>query len=111
MLGYAADLVVADPQRAHPVTGFGQAAARLERALYADSRPRGVLFAAACVGAVATGSWLLVRAVSGRANRAGPAALTAVATWAVVGSESLARVATDMRRRLDTGRLDTGRLD
>ena len=109
MLGYAADLVAADPRWAHPVAGFGHTAARLESALYADSRRRGVLFAAACVGAVAAGSSLLVRGASGRTNSAGPAALTAVATWAVVGGESLARAATDVRRHLETGRLDDAR--
>jgi len=121
LLGYAADLVVADPLRAHPVAGFGQAAARLEGALYADSRRRGTLFVAVCVGVVSGSSWLLVRTVntggpgttgrpaSGRANARGLAALTAVATWSVVGGESLARVATRLRRHLADGDIDGAR--
>ena len=121
LLGYAADLVVADPLRAHPVAGFGQAAARLEGALYADSRRRGTLFVAVCLGVVSGSSWLLVRTVntggpgatgrpaSGRANARGLAALTAVATWSVVGGESLARVATRLRRHLADGDIEGAR--
>ena len=121
LLGYAADLVVADPLRAHPVAGFGQAAARLEGALYADSRRRGAFFVAVCVGVVSGSSWLLVRTVntggpgaigrpaSGRANARGLAALTAVATWSVVGGESLARVATRLRHRLADGDIEGAR--
>ena len=51
LLGFAADRVLGDPRRLHPVAGFGIAAAALERRLYADSRPRGAAHTAALVGA------------------------------------------------------------
>ena len=38
-LGALADLAFGDPRRAHPVAGFGQAAAALERVVWRDSRP------------------------------------------------------------------------
>ena len=38
LLGFAADRVLGDPRRFHPVAGFGQAAARLESRWYDDSR-------------------------------------------------------------------------
>ena len=41
-LGAAADLLLADPRRWHPVAGFGRAAAALERLLWRDSRAAGI---------------------------------------------------------------------
>ncbi len=45
-LGVLADAVFADPRRGHPVAGFGRAALRLERAMWADSVARGAAYAA-----------------------------------------------------------------
>ena len=39
--GYALDRLLGDPQRWHPVAGFGRAAGRLEQRLYADDRRAG----------------------------------------------------------------------
>lgn len=90
LLGFAADRLLGDPQRFHPVAGFGTLAASLERRSYADSRARGALHAAVLVGgAVALGVG---------AERAVPAGvartlLTAAATWTVLGGRSLEREA------------------
>jgi len=48
--GVVADAVLGDPQRFHPVAGFGQAAGRLERSIYAPTRVAGARFAAIAVG-------------------------------------------------------------
>ncbi|MCV7106938.1 cobalamin biosynthesis protein, partial [Mycolicibacterium chitae] len=41
LVGYLADLALADPRRGHPVAGFGTVAARLEGLTYRDSRIAG----------------------------------------------------------------------
>ncbi len=86
-LGFAADRLLGDPQRFHPVAGFGQAAAALESRLYADDRARGAAYWALLVGGT-TGVGVVAEHLT--ANR--PVArtlLTAVATWAVLGGRSL----------------------
>lgn len=98
-LGYAADRLLGDPARLHPVAGFGQVARASERVLYADSRWWGsahltVLLA----GTLALGA---------RATRL-PAA-TALATWVVVGGRSLEREATAVHDLLAAGDLPGAR--
>ena len=57
LLGAAADAVLGDPRRGHPVAGFGAVAAALERRGYADRRGAGVRHVAVLVGgAVALGA-------------------------------------------------------
>ena len=89
--GVVADAVLGDPRRFHPVAGFGQAAGRLERSIYAPTRVAGARFAAIAVGVP------LVLAIGAQAaTRRRPlarAALTAGATWAVLGGTSLRREA------------------
>ncbi|MEY9210749.1 cobalamin biosynthesis protein [Thermobifida halotolerans] len=99
LAGVALDRVVADPRRGHPVALFGSAAARLERLLYAPSRPRGAVFTAAAVAPVtAAGALACARAGHGRAF-----AVTAAATWAVVGGAMLEREAEAMADALEAG--------
>jgi adenosylcobinamide-phosphate synthase len=99
LIGTALDALVPDPGRGHPVAIFGAAAGTLERHWYADSRMRGVAFAAACAGtAVALGAAL-----------PGATLTTAVATWAVLGSRSLRHEASLVRQHLDRGDLDAAR--
>ncbi|HXH79449.1 cobalamin biosynthesis protein [Nocardioides sp.] len=86
LIGYAADRVLGDPQRFHPVAGFGTLATTLERISYADSRTRGLTHTLLLVGGVV--------AVGVAAERLTPrpvarAAATAAATWAVLGGRSL----------------------
>jgi adenosylcobinamide-phosphate synthase len=97
-LGAAADLLLADPRRGHPVAGFGRAAGALEGWMWRDSRPAGAGYVAVLVGAV-TGMGLL----ADRATRTRPVArtaLTAAATWAVLGGTSLGRAAAAMHGAL-----------
>ncbi|RNL60769.1 cobalamin biosynthesis protein [Nocardioides marmoriginsengisoli] len=91
VLGFAADRLLGDPRRFHPVAGFGQVAARLEQRLYADSRARGAAYWLVLVGGT-TAAGIAVE----RASRHRPvphALLTAAATWAVLGARSLDREA------------------
>jgi len=98
-LGFAADRLLGDPRRWHPVAGFGQAAAALEDRLHADSRARGVAHVALLVGAAT---------YAGRQLGDGTLA-TAAATWVVLGGRSLDREAAAVQTLLDEGRLPDAR--
>src|SRR4051812_28939015 len=52
-LGAAADLLLPDPRRGHPVAGFGQLAAALERRVWHDDRAAGAAYAGGLVAAAA----------------------------------------------------------
>lgn len=104
--GFVADLLIADPERGHPVAAFGRAAQRLESVTYADSRVNGAAYTAVCVG----GAWALGAVVTRRA--APPAArfaATAAATWCVLGAASLRREAAAIGDLLEAGDLDAAR--
>ncbi len=105
-LGLGLDALLADPRRGHPVAAFGRVAGQLERVAYRDTRSAGVLYTAALVGGtVAAGS------VAARAAR-GPlatTALTAAATWAVVGGTTLCHEATALHASLASSDLDAAR--
>ncbi|MEO3936952.1 adenosylcobinamide-phosphate synthase CbiB [Dermatophilaceae bacterium Soc4.6] len=91
VIGYAADLLLGDPRRGHPVAGFGRVAAALEAHTYAPHRRAGVVHEAALVGgAVALGT------VLSRLPRVAQVPLVAAATWTVLGGRSLAREAQAM---------------
>jgi adenosylcobinamide-phosphate synthase len=106
-LGSVADLLFADPRRRHPVAGFGQAAGALERRVWRDSRAAGAGYTAVCVGTtVALGT------AASRLTAHSPAARTAVtalATWAVLGGTSLGRAAATMEQHLTAGDLPAAR--
>ena len=89
ILGLVLDAAIADPRRGHPVAAFGSAAARFERLVWRDSRWVGLGYAAVCVGLPVAGGVALSRRGSGAARTA----LTAAATWAVVGGTTLRREA------------------
>lgn len=107
LLGVAADGVVRDPRRLHPVAGFGGSATAVERALYRDNRAVGVAHLALLGG----GTVLLGCAVERLAGRepALQAASTALATWAVLGGASLAAEGTAIGRELESGDLTSAR--
>lgn len=122
LLGAALDAVLADPRRGHPVAAFGAAASRAEAVLWADSRGRGLAMVAVCLAPVsaaglASGQLASSQLVSGRrANGAlargrpsASVAVTALATWAVLGGTSLAREAQALGRLLDQGDLAAAR--
>jgi adenosylcobinamide-phosphate synthase len=106
-LGAAADLLLADPRRGHPVAGFGRASAALENRMWRDSRAAGAAYALALVGA-ATGAG----AVLDHASRRRPATrvlVTAAATWTVLGGTSLGRAAGRMSETLQAGDIAAAR--
>ncbi|WP_460683187.1 cobalamin biosynthesis protein [Modestobacter lapidis] len=106
-LGAAADLLLADPRRGHPVAGFGAAAGALERRVWRNSRLAGAAYAAGCVGAAAGLGTAAQRLTAGRPLAR--TALTAAATWAVLGGTSLGRAATGMAAHLEAGNLPAAR--
>ena len=107
LAGYLADRAWGDPQRWHPVAGFGQVAHRLEQRMWTDDRSRGIAYSAALVG----GTGLIGRALEQTTRRSPVAqfALTAAATWAVLGGRSLEREAEAVRDRLDLIDLEPAR--
>ena len=116
LLGAALDAVLADPRRGHPVAAFGAAASRAEAALWADSRGRGMTMVAVCLAPVAAtglaGQLASAHRANGRLARVRPSAsvaVTALATWAVLGGTSLAREAQAIGRLLDDGDLAAAR--
>lgn len=106
LLGYAADRLLGDPQRGHPVAGFGAAAAATQRRMYADSRGRGASYAGLLVGGT-----VLLAAAGERACRPSVARIlcTAWATWVTLGGRSLEREATTIARLLESDDLDAAR--
>jgi adenosylcobinamide-phosphate synthase len=88
VLGAGLDAVFADPRRGHPVAAFGRTAGAVEERIWADSRRRGALYAAGCVGVVAAAAALVDRAARPLPARV---ATVALSTWAVLGGTSLAR--------------------
>ena len=104
--GLAADAVIADPRRGHPVAGFGLLATSFEASSYRDSRASGIAHAAVLTGGVAALGALTTRALP---RPAGRLAITALATWSVVGGTSLRREAAHMLRLLEQGDLDAAR--
>ena len=107
VLGFAADRLFGDPRRFHPVAGFGQVAAAVERRVYADDRGRGVVHTALLVGS--TG---LLGLAADRASARRPLmniVATAATTWAVVGGRSLGREADAVHDFLAAGDLPAAR--
>ncbi|MFD4442841.1 cobalamin biosynthesis protein [Nocardia sp. NPDC058519] len=100
VLGFVLDRVFADPQRWHPVAGFGSAAAALEQVTYADDRSAGVVHEIVAVGSV-----LGIGVIGAR----GGLLATALATWTALGGRSLARAGQAMADRLDAGDIEGAR--
>lgn len=106
-LGVGLDLVVGDPRRRHPVAAFGRAVQSLEHRWYADDVRRGIAYTALGVGAP-LGLGLALEAV-GRGRPLLRTALTAAATWVVLGGTSLAREGSSMAGELEAGQLVAAR--
>ncbi|MDX3450676.1 cobalamin biosynthesis protein [Streptomyces sp. ME02-8801-2C] len=105
--GLLGDLILGDPRRGHPVAVFGRAAGAVERMLWRDHRGWGALHTAVCAGGAVALSAAATRLV--RPSGAASVALTAAATWAVVGGTSLAREARTIGRSLETGDIEGAR--
>jgi adenosylcobinamide-phosphate synthase len=108
LVGYLADLVLADPQAGHPVAGFGATATTVERLTYRDSRVGGAVHVAILVGAVSLFGAALQR-YAGRYGPLGSVVVTAAATWVAVGGTSLARIGSAMGELLGSSDLDGAR--
>jgi adenosylcobinamide-phosphate synthase len=105
LLGFAADRVLGDPDRLHPVAGFGAVAAWVERRAWRPSRVVGALYAGALVVAV----WGAVAAGGRRLCPPARAAFAVAVLWATLGGRSLERAALRLRAALDAGDLDRAR--
>ncbi|MGW4527772.1 cobalamin biosynthesis protein [Amycolatopsis sp. NPDC004378] len=105
--GYVADTLFGDPRRGHPVALFGSAAARLERRVWADSKPRGVAYAGLCAS-VPVGLGVVLQTVSRRSPFA-RFVLVAASTWVVLGGRGLAAEGAEMARLLEAGEVASAR--
>ncbi|MGX1912937.1 cobalamin biosynthesis protein [Streptomyces phaeochromogenes] len=105
--GLLGDLLLGDPRRGHPVAVFGRAAGAVERVLWRDHRGWGALHTAVCVGGATGLAALAGRSVRG--SRAASVALTAAATWSVVGGTSLGREARAVGGALAAGDIEVAR--
>lgn len=104
-LGFAADRLLGDPRRAHPVAGFGRVAAALEARTWRDRRSAGAVHVTVLVGGAVAGGLL-----TERVRRPVPhTLLVGAATWAVLGGRSLDREAGALARLLEDGDLDGAR--
>ena len=108
LAGYLADLVLGDPQRGHPVAGFGAAAAALERVSYRDARVAGALHAGVLVSALVLLGAALQRGLR-RRGRLLFTATTATATWISLGGTSLLHTAEAMCELLSRDDVDAAR--
>jgi adenosylcobinamide-phosphate synthase len=109
-LGLAADALLADPARFHPVAGLGQLAGLVEQRLYQPRRRNGVAHLAA-VAVPVTVLTAVVENLAGRLlpGRWGSFALTAAAAWTAIGAAGLRREAVGISRRLALGDVDGAR--
>jgi adenosylcobinamide-phosphate synthase len=101
LVGLAADGIVGDPRRGHPVAGFGRLAQAAERLCYRDHKVSGAVYAAGLAGVVvATG--VGVEKIA-RRHPLAQVISTAVVTWTVLGGASLAEQGTAIGQELDSG--------
>lgn len=106
-LGFVVDRLLGDPRRGHPVAIFGTAARCLEHRIHRDARGRGVLYAATLVGSTAVLGQAIERV--GARNRVVQLALTALATWTVLGGRTLEREALAIHAHLAADDLPAAR--
>ena len=103
--GYAADRLLGDPARFHPVAGFGRMGTALERRLWRPGRFAGVLYTGSLVGGVAVATWLTERALPRRWR----AIFGAFTVWAALGGRSLERAAIALADAVEAGDLARAR--
>jgi adenosylcobinamide-phosphate synthase len=105
--GYAADLLVGDPRRAHPVAAFGRTASALERHTWRPRRRAGLAHVACLVGGAAALVAGLERSL--RRRRRTRTLLAVAVLWAALGGRSLAREGLGLARLLAAGDLEAAR--
>lgn len=105
--GYLADLLFGDPDRGHPVAGFGRLALAIEPAMYRPTRMAGAAYASLLVSGVTAAVAAIDRAAAGRPlARVG---FTAAVTWAALGGRSLRCEARAVAALIHAGDLDAAR--
>jgi adenosylcobinamide-phosphate synthase len=107
LAGAAADALLGDPRRGHPVALFGRAAQAVQHRAYADSRLRGAGYAAGCVLAAAGPAVIAERLTRGRPWPR--LAATAAVAWTVTGARSLTVESERIASCLRVGDLDGAR--
>lgn len=105
--GAAADRLLGDPARWHPVAGFGRVAGGLERSVWRPQRAAGALYAGLLVGGVAAVATTADRRL--RQRPVGRAVLAAGITWCTLGGRSLGREATRLAEAVRAGDLPRAR--
>jgi adenosylcobinamide-phosphate synthase len=107
-LGWLADRAFGDPRRGHPVALFGRAASAAERVTYSDARAAGVVHTTALLGLLG-GLGFAAQRTAARHGGIATAAVTAAATFVVLGGTSLAQTGEQMARLLAADDVDGGR--
>jgi adenosylcobinamide-phosphate synthase len=106
LLGVAADELLGDPRRMRPVAAFHKTARRVEQAMYADGKLRGVAYTTLLAGSVVLAGTTVERMARHPLLRV---TTMAVATWIALGGKSLAREGTALGRELDNGSVNAAR--
>ena len=101
----AADELLGDPARWHPVAGFGAVAGAAERRLYRDSRAAGTVHTALLVAPPA----VIALALERRLSPGRRALLMAVAAWIGLGGRTLRRTAARMADLVDADEIEAAR--
>jgi adenosylcobinamide-phosphate synthase len=107
LVGLAADGIVGDPRRGHPVAIFGRVAQLAERLSYRDNKISGAVYTAALSGTVVAAGMVVERLV--RRHPLAQIATTALVTWTVLGGASLAEQGTAIGQELDSGDIAAAR--
>jgi adenosylcobinamide-phosphate synthase len=103
--GFAADRLVGDPQRGHPVAAYGRAADALARRIHADGIGAGMVLVLVAAAAPTAATAALQR----RLGPAPLAALTGVLAWSTIGGAQLGEVAGRIHSALDDDDLQGAR--
>jgi len=106
LIGLVLDHLLTDPQRGHPVAGFGTAASWAEKRLWRDDRRAGVGYVAACVGLPLVAATVIQNKVR---RPVVSTALLATVTWTTLGGSSLRREGRQLGKLLDSGNIEGAR--
>lgn len=107
VVGYAADALVGDPRRWHPVAAFGRLAGWVEHWTYARNRGAGAVHAGVLVGGAALLGVVAERVAPRPVARV---VVTGATTWAVLGGRSLRHEAEILAEQLEQGDLAAARV-
>jgi adenosylcobinamide-phosphate synthase len=99
--GFAADRLLGDPERFHPVAGLGRVANALEQRIWTDDRRTGVAYATALVGGAAVATSAACAMLRGRPRARALFEVTVL--WSSLAGRSLQRVAHAMSDTLASG--------